>query len=135
MCHCRRIVVMDLRTLHGGLNSLGCLSREAVATRHWVPSPRPVRPSTLMARASSRNSMAEDHHAVLGVSRFATKQEIKRSYRRLALQLHPDVCSGDHCSQRFQQVQRAYEVSTGFSLKQFRALVFFLDNFVHLLYI
>jgi hypothetical protein len=51
-----------------------------------------------------------DHHAILGVSRFATKQEIKKSYRRLALELHPDVCSGDHCSTRFQQVKRAYEV-------------------------
>jgi len=63
--------------------------------------------------------MAEDHHAVLGVSRFATKQEIKKSYRRLALQLHPDVCSGDHCSQRFQQVQRAYEALIQETTSQF----------------
>jgi len=106
---------MDLKTLHNGHNCLGCLSREAVVSRvsdrGVVGYPR-TRTSSLMTRAylPERNSI-EDHRVVLGVSRFATKQEIKKSYRRLALELHPDVCSGDHCSQRFQQVQRAYEVT------------------------
>lgn len=60
-----------------------------------------------------------DHHAILGVSRFATRQEIKKSYRRLALELHPDVCSGDHCSTRFQQVKRAYEALIQETTSQF----------------
>lgn len=108
---------MDLTTLQSRYSSLGFLSREAVVPGVWdrgvVGCPRTSRTGTsrLMTRAylPDRNS-TEDHHAVLGVSRFATKQEIKKSHRRLALELHPDVCSGDNCSQRFQQVQRAYEV-------------------------
>lgn len=114
---------MDLKTLRSGYNSLGSLSRDALAPRLWdrgvVGCPR-TRTSTLVARAflPQRNS-TEDHHGVLGVSRFATKQEIKKSYRRLALELHPDVCSGDHCSQGFQLVQRAYEALIQDTTSQF----------------
>jgi len=60
-------------------------------------------------QAGSKFSSSQDDYATLGVSRFATKQEIKKQYRRLALELHPDVCKGDHCSSQFQQVTRAYE--------------------------
>ena len=59
-------------------------------------------------QATSNFSMQDDY-ATLGVSRLATKQEMKKRYRRLALELHPDVCKGDHCSTKFQQVTRAYE--------------------------
>ena len=59
--------------------------------------------------ASNFSSSSQDDYATLGVSRFATKQEMKKQYRRLALELHPDVCKGDHCSSKFQQVTRAYE--------------------------
>lgn len=55
------------------------------------------------------NFASQDDYATLGVSRFSTKQEMKTRYRRLALELHPDVCKGEHCSSKFQQVTRAYE--------------------------
>lgn len=48
-----------------------------------------------------------DHYATLGVARTATQDEIKRAYRKLASQYHPDK-GGD--TQRFQQIQSAYEV-------------------------
>lgn len=50
-----------------------------------------------------------DHFATLGVSRGASKREIKTAYRRLALQYHPDVCKGDSCSRTFMQITSAYE--------------------------
>lgn len=56
----------------------------------------------------------KDHHATLGVSPDASKHEIKKAYRRLALQYHPDVCDGEHCSLNFQQINKAYEVNTLF---------------------
>jgi molecular chaperone DnaJ len=50
-----------------------------------------------------------DHYDVLGVSRDATPEEIKKAYRRLARQLHPDV-GGAESAERFKEVSRAYDV-------------------------
>jgi molecular chaperone DnaJ len=51
-----------------------------------------------------------DHYEVLGVRRDATPEEIKKAYRRLARQLHPDVNPGPEASERFKEVSRAYDV-------------------------
>jgi molecular chaperone DnaJ len=51
-----------------------------------------------------------DLYIVLGVTREASPAEIKRAYRRLARQLHPDINPGDReAAQRFQQILQAYE--------------------------
>lgn len=47
-----------------------------------------------------------DHYAILGVTRTANADEIKRAYRRLASQHHPDK-GGD--TQKFQEIQIAYD--------------------------
>jgi DnaJ-class molecular chaperone len=48
-----------------------------------------------------------DHYATLGVAKNATPEDIKRAYRRLAAQHHPDR-GGD--TARFQEIQQAYDV-------------------------
>jgi molecular chaperone DnaJ len=53
------------------------------------------------------NVAAEDPYAVLGVERSASAAEIRRSFRRLALRLHPDR-AGAASTEAFQRVARAY---------------------------
>lgn len=52
-----------------------------------------------------------DHYEVLGLSRDATQEDIKRAYRNLARRHHPDANPGDPAAvERFKEVGRAYEV-------------------------
>ncbi len=52
-----------------------------------------------------------DYYEVLNVSREATDEEIKKAYRKLALQYHPDRNPGDHkAEEKFKEINEAYEV-------------------------
>jgi molecular chaperone DnaJ len=55
--------------------------------------------------------MASDYYSVLGVARSASSEEIKRAYRKLARQHHPDANRDDpHAEEKFKEITRAYEV-------------------------
>lgn len=51
-----------------------------------------------------------DHYETLGVSRDASPEDIKKAYRRLARELHPDVNPSEEASERFKSVTHAYDV-------------------------
>jgi len=51
-----------------------------------------------------------DHYEVLGVDRDATEDQIKKAYRKLARELHPDVNPAEDAQERFKSVTHAYEV-------------------------
>ncbi|MCW2636543.1 MAG: dnaJ [Blastococcus sp.] len=56
--------------------------------------------------------MATDYFGVLGIARDASDSDIKRAYRKLARDLHPDVNPDPGAKERFQEVTRAYEALT-----------------------
>jgi len=51
-----------------------------------------------------------DYYEILGVARDASPEQIKKAYRRLAREFHPDVATGDGSDDRFKDISRAYEV-------------------------
>jgi len=55
-------------------------------------------------------SARRDYYEVLGVKRDSTPDEIKRAFRRLARQYHPDVNKDAEAESRFKEINEAYEV-------------------------
>jgi DnaJ-class molecular chaperone len=54
--------------------------------------------------------MAEDLYAVLGVKKDASQDQIKKRYRKLAKELHPDLNPDKDVAERFKQITAAYDL-------------------------
>src|SRR5262249_10891144 len=90
-------------------------------TRRSAPCAAPPTSSLASSRRSTRTTEAgatlsvvstteRDYYELLGVTRDAGPEDIKRAFRRLARELHPDVSDAPDAEQRFREVVEAYEV-------------------------
>src|SRR5437763_11678478 len=59
-----------------------------------------------------------DYYELLGVPRDAGEQDIKKAFRRLARQLHPDVSEEADAEVRFREISEAYEVLSNAETRQ-----------------
>ena len=100
--------VVERRLRHGERDA--GQARRARADPHGLPRNDGSGACSCSVRRQDRGGVvvAADYYAVLGVERDATAEEIKKAYRRLARQLHPDVNPDEE--ERFKEVTMAYEV-------------------------
>lgn len=51
-----------------------------------------------------------DYYEVLGIAKGASKDEIKKAYRKLSKQYHPDINKEEGADEKFKEIAEAYEV-------------------------
>src|SRR3989344_4403854 len=59
-----------------------------------------------------------DYYEVLGVSKSASTEELKRAYRKLALEWHPDKNKSANANEKFKEINEAYAVLSDPQKKQ-----------------
>ncbi|XP_022739803.1 chaperone protein dnaJ A6, chloroplastic-like [Durio zibethinus] len=94
-------------TSYLGAPSSSLFSRDSLPFLSFVGSSRAShrhRGARFIVRAET------DYYSVLGVSRNASKSEIKSAYRKLARSHHPDVNKDPGAEQKFKEISNAYEV-------------------------
>ncbi len=60
----------------------------------------------------------KNYYRILGVSKDATKAEIKSAYRKLAKQYHPDVNQDDDAEEMFKKITEAYQTLIDDNLRE-----------------
>ncbi|XP_058114038.1 chaperone protein dnaJ 8, chloroplastic-like isoform X1 [Magnolia sinica] len=60
-------------------------------------------------RVCCSSASLRDQYRTLRIQPGASEKEVKKAFRKLALQYHPDVCKGSNCRVQFHQINEAYD--------------------------
>ncbi|CAL0309865.1 unnamed protein product [Lupinus luteus] len=76
------------------------------------PQDRDIREALMRAEKALKMSKRKDYYKILGISKTASAAEIKRAYKKLALQWHPDknVNNREEAEAKFREIAAAYEI-------------------------
>jgi len=84
--------------------------------RELAPEDGGIEQELRKAEAAQKQSKQKDYYKILGIRRNAKPKDIKKAYRELALQWHPDKHTGEEdkekATQKFAEISEAYEVLT-----------------------
>jgi DnaJ-class molecular chaperone len=70
----------------------------------------PKRVNFCSASYSSSAAAVVDPYKTLRIQPTASESEVKKAFRQLALQYHPDVCRGNNCGVQFHRINEAYDI-------------------------
>ncbi|RDY11335.1 Chaperone protein dnaJ 8, chloroplastic, partial [Mucuna pruriens] len=79
----------------------------------WIQFRGKQKKQTKMNRSRiccSYSSSLMDPYKTLRIQPGASESEVKKAFRQLALQYHPDVCKGSNCGVQFHEINEAYDV-------------------------
>ncbi|KAK7736795.1 hypothetical protein SLS63_003144 [Diaporthe eres] len=97
-------------------NALGGAEKWEDAVREWKalaeadPSDASIQKEARKAEIELKKSQRKDHYKILGVPKDADDNQIKKAYRKLAIQYHPDKNPGnEEAEAKFKDISEAYE--------------------------
>ncbi|CAI0420429.1 unnamed protein product [Linum tenue] len=101
----------------GMIGGSGCGGSSSTS---WFRSRRRARNNTVTGRNQNSSRMlcvasssysVMDPYKTLRIQPGASESEVKKAFRQLALQYHPDVCRGSNCGVQFSQINEAYDIA------------------------
>ncbi|KAJ5774413.1 hypothetical protein N7457_009309 [Penicillium paradoxum] len=95
---------------HGGADNWEEAVRDYKSVAENSPGERGIAEEIRRAEFELKKSQRKDYYKILGVGKDASDQEIKKAYRRLAIQYHPDKNrDGEAGDEKFKEIGEAYE--------------------------
>ncbi|XP_042510311.1 chaperone protein dnaJ 8, chloroplastic-like isoform X2 [Macadamia integrifolia] len=92
----------------GGVGGSSSASSAWALQRGFLKNKKAKRMNYVSCVASS--ARLTDQYKTLRIQPGASEGEVKKAFRQLALQYHPDVCKGNNCGVQFNQINEAYDV-------------------------